>query len=439
VAPPAALSEPFCLTAAGMISWREFLQHAGRVAGAISEYNAICNLVAGRYEFAVLTVAALLNGQTTVLPPARAERAVRAALKGSGRPLLVESLEDLRAASASPEAPEALLARLPKAKGEIIVFTSGSTGEPDRHLKTWTSLSGGAWLTDRLIARAGLGRRSGVVVGTTPSQHMYGLEAALFSGLAFGHCLCDLPVFHPGDLDVLIERVRAEGLDHVTLVTSPPHLRFLEETAIGHPEIRCLISATAPLHADISRRIEAQSDCRVFEIYGSTETGSMAWRRSAESEIWRNIPAFTLGHGAGGWTAEAPHLPGPVVIADDVELTDDGGFRLLGRRGDMVSVAGKRHSLGALNAALLAMPGLRDGVYLRESDGGEDRLTILLVAEPRSAGERDDLIAAVRRHMMSYVDPVFVPRRIRIVDALPRGEAGKISARDLADLARTGT
>ena len=217
-----------------------------------------------------------------------------------------------------------------------------------------------------------------------------------------------------------------------TLVTSPPHLRFLEETVLAHHQIRCVISATAPLHAEVGRRIEAGGHCRVFEIYGSTETGSMASRRSAVTAVWMPEHGFTLRQGPDGWIADAPHLDGPVTIADDIRLEDGGGFHLVGRRGDMVSIAGKRQSLGALNAVLAAMPGLKDGVFIRQAGDGDDRLTLLVVAGDADTG---DLVARVRRHLLAHVDPVFVPRRIRIVASLPRGGTGKIPARELERLA----
>ena len=99
-------------------------------------------------------------------------------------------------------------------------------------------------------------------------------------------------------------------------------------------------------------------------------------------------------------------------LADDIELCDDGRFRLLGRRGDMVLIAGKRQSLGALNAALSAMPRIRDGVVIRETVDGEDRLRVLVVLDPSGAMDARALRQAVRAHMREHFDPVFVPRRI---------------------------
>ena len=88
----------------------------------------------------------------------------------------------------------------------------------------------------------------------------------------------------------------------------------------------------------------------------------------------------------------------------------------------------------ALNAALSAMPGIRDGVVIHETVDGEDRLSVLVVLDPSGAMDAKALRQAVRAHMREHFDPVFVPRRIHIVDRLPRGGTGKISASDLAAL-----
>jgi acyl-coenzyme A synthetase/AMP-(fatty) acid ligase len=285
-----------------------------------------------------------------------------------------------------------------------------------------------------LIERAGLSPGRTAIVGTTPPQHMYGLEAAVFTGLAHGYCLHDAPIFYPADLESLVARAEVLGIRDLVLVSTPPHLRFLREILRQTPQVRCIISATAPLHRDIAVRLEADGDRQVFEIYGSTETGSLAWRRTVTSEMWTPLEGFRLTQDGDGWFADAPHLAAGAVLGDDIELCEDGRFRLLGRRGDMVRIAGKRQSLGALNAALSAMPRIRDGVVIRETVDGEDRLRVLVVLDPSGAMDARALRQAVRAHMREHFDPVFVPRRIHIVDRLPRGGTGKISASDLAAL-----
>jgi acyl-coenzyme A synthetase/AMP-(fatty) acid ligase len=428
----------FCITSTASRTGRDFLADVAAARLALVSHDAVCNMSPRRYDFMVLLAAALLNGQTTVLPPSRAPRAVEAAAQGWSSVLFAQGLDDLPMpdSAAMPAGdPETLAARLPLSPGQVHVFTSGSTGEPVRHEKSWETLAGGAQLTAEVIARAGLGPGQCMIVGTTPHQHMFGLEAAVFTGLAHGFCLYDAPVFYPADLEILVARAGALGISNLVLISSPPHLKFLRETLRQTPQVRCIISATAPLHRDIAASLEADGDRRVFEIYGSTETGSLAWRRTAIGELWTPLEGFRLTPGEGGWFAEAPHLAGGAILGDDIELCADNRFRLLGRHGDMVRIAGKRQSLGALNAALTAMPGIRDGVVIRETVDGDDRLSAVVVLAPDSTMNAEALRQAVRAHLRGHFDPVFVPRRVRITDRLPRNETGKIEAADLAALA----
>ncbi|MBK0400882.1 acyl-CoA synthetase [Limibaculum sp. M0105] len=395
----------------------------------LAGHDAICNMAEARYDFSVLLSAAMANGQTTVLPPSRATAAVAAALDGWRSPLTVKALSDIGLERLNSEA-HAENQALPKLTGQVHVFTSGSTGKPVRHLKNWRSLADGARLTAEIVASAGLEQVDTVMLGTTPHQHMYGLEAAIFAGIAHGYCLHDATVFFPADLERAVDEATGQGMSDVVLVTSPAHLRFLEETIVTLPQIRCIISATAPLHRDVARRLEASGTRKVFEIYGSTETGSLARRRSAETDLWTPLDGFRIVGRGDRWFASAPHLHATIALADDIDLESDGRFRLLGRRGDMVRVAGKRQSLGGLNAVLSLMPGLRDGVILSEPGADGDQLSLFVVTNGEKPADLHALRKAVRAHMLGYVDPVFVPRHVHIVDRIPRGDTGKISAAD---------
>ena len=428
-APPAP-ARLFSIGRNGQRRWSELLDDVARVRAELAGHDAVCNLAERRYDFAAVLLAAMAAGIPTVLPSSRAEHAVSAALAGCARPLILDRRGSL--AGKHPADPVAPLT------GEVRVFTSGSTGAPVRHVKSWRALAGGASLAAQLFARAGLSPERALIVGTTPHQHMYGLEATIFAALAHGYCVSDDPVFYPADLDAVIGAAAASGFDEVVLVTSPPHLRYLESRIRALPQIRCLVSATAPLHAELACRIE-EAGCPVFEIYGCTEAGSLAWRRTAVDDLWTPMDGFRLAAGHEGWTAAAPHLDSVVPLPDEIETEADGRFRLLGRRGDMVSIAGKRQGLGALNAALSTLSSVADAVLVREAERGEDRLRIYVV--PALGGETDPeaLSRLVRSHMLRHVDPVFVPRRITVVSELPRGATGKLAAGDLAALPEKDT
>ena len=126
-----------------------------------------------------------------------------------------------------------------------------------------------------------------------------------------------------------------------------------------------------------------------------------------------------------------PHLDGAVSTPDVIETHADGTITLLGRTADMVKVAGKRASLTDLTGKLLGVPGVEDGVVFMpstERDGA--RVAALAVAPTLTEA---GILDALARHM----DPVFLPRPLRIVERLPRNSLGKLPREELLALLRT--
>ena len=134
-----------------------------------------------------------------------------------------------------------------------------------------------------------------------------------------------------------------------------------------------------------------------------------------------------------GTLVSAAHLPLPITLADLVEREDDGRFHLRGRQADLLEIAGKRASLGDLTRRLLAIPGVVDGVVLQLDEGdarGVARVAALVVSP-----KLDE--AAILAMLRESIDPVFLPRPLRRVAALPRSETGKLPRSELLKLLRS--
>ena len=110
-----------------------------------------------------------------------------------------------------------------------------------------------------------------------------------------------------------------------------------------------------------------RSSAPVFEIYGCSEAGQLATRRTIDGPVWRCLDGFRLYHDAAGCWASGP-AEADVLLADEIELVDGGGFILRGRTADLVNIAGKRSSLAYLTRQLLAIDGVEDGVFLMPDD-----------------------------------------------------------------------
>jgi acyl-coenzyme A synthetase/AMP-(fatty) acid ligase len=265
------------------------------------------------------------------------------------------------------------------------------------------------------------------IVGTVPPQHMYGLESTIMLALQAGFCLHASRPFYPEDIRRALAEVPAPRM----LVTTPLHLRTVLEAGVHLPPLALILCATAPLPETLAAEAETRFGAPVREIYGCTETGQVATRRTVEGPEWRTLPGIRLRREGERCWAEGGAIAVPAPLTDVIKVLEPRRFRLQGRIADLVNIAGKRSSLAYLNAQLTAIPGVRDGVFfLPDEDGGQAvvRLAAFVVAPELTTRE---LLAALR----SRVDPAFLPRPLHRVDALPRNSTGKVPREALVQLA----
>lgn len=409
-------SEPFARRAGRVVTTEEFLNDVLRSADALPDGNDLINACEDRYRFLVAFFAVVAAGRTNLLPPGRTPEAFQGVAldyPDARRVTDADVIVNVRAPSAGEM--DATVPSIADDAVAAIAFTSGSTGAPQPNFKPWGSLVAGARLH---AGRLGLSDAA-LLVATVPPWHMYGLEwTVLLATRAPVTVYCG-EAFYPDDVRRALGTVDARRV----LVTTPIHLRAMLRATVDFPPVDLVVCATAPLDRALAEEAERRLSARLLEIYGCSEAGTLAYRLPVEQEAWRPFPGFELSMADGIVSASASFLPQPVALADRIELAADGTFRLLGRLGDLVKVAGKRASLADLNARLLTIPGVEDGVIVESSalaSGGGDRLCAFVVAPGLSA-------ETVRRRLAERVDRAFLPRPLRVVDALPRSETGKLS------------
>ena len=197
------------------------------------------------------------------------------------------------------------------------------------------------------------------------------------------------------------------------------------------PPLDLAVSATAPLMPELARACEHRFGAPLLEIYGCTEAGSIASRRTVEGEAWTWFEGVAWAEDGGWPRLMAAHLEESIRLNDLIEPQDRRRFLLRGRAADLVNIAGKRNSLGALNRVLLDIEGVRDGAFFlpEETDGKTARLVAFAVA-PALAAE------TILRRLREQLDPAFVPRKVYLLDALPRNDTGKLPRHKLAELLR---
>ena len=423
-----------------VVTASQFLSDAGALADALPEAARVLNLCEDRYAFAVAFGAALLRGQVSLLSSDRSPERLRGlAARHLGLYALVDDpawrgpLDPHLVCPSGGDGRMTETPAIPATRLAAVVFTSGSTGEPVAHRKLWGALAARSRDAGRRFRMTVAHPAS--VVGTVPAQHMYGFETTVLLPLQAPASSWCGPAFYPEDVRAAL----VGAPERRVLVTTPLQIRALLQAGVDLPRLHRVISATAPLYAELAAEAERRWGTEVWEIFGATEVGSIASRRTVATEVWTTYPRVRL-HAGRTRAAEAEMLVAgpfaePCPLSDIVEQVDAMRFRLLGRRTDVVKLGGRRTSLAGLTRLLTSIEGVEDGLFVAPDDL-EERPTARLLAFVVAPGLTADAVMAGLR---GRVDPLFLPRRIVHVEQLPRNEAGKLPDHAIAALrARMG-
>ncbi|HUF80244.1 MAG TPA: AMP-binding protein [Burkholderiales bacterium] len=409
-----------------------FLADVSRLAALLPERPYLLNLCTDRYHFTVGFAAALVRRQVNLLPPNETPDLIeQLTVRYPGvyclcdRPTGLATIETMLFPGPADDGDMTLpVPEIPESQVAATVFTSGSTGQPVPYRKSWGSL---VRVARAEIEMLGLGALPGMaVVGTVPSQHVFGLEATVLTVMQGGLSLCARRPFYPADV-----RAELESLPRPrSLVTTPVHLRVLLAEPGDLPPVDFLLCATAPLSPQLAAQAEARFAAPLHEIYGCTESGGIASRRTVATGEWSAMTGVRLRTDGERTWVKGGHVEVEVALADVIELRRQGKFLLHGRTADLVNIAGKRTSLAHLNYHLNSVEGVLDGTFvLPEQEGATvTRLTAYVVAPGLT---RETLMGALRQR----IDAAFLPRPLHFVDALPRNEVGKLPRQSLDEFA----
>lgn len=421
------------------IAWRQgtvipvkkFLGDVAHLAALLPAGRHMLNICRDRYHFSVGLAAAIVTGKVSLLPPTHTPEMVQQLRTFTADVFCLHDSEYCETAlpllryPAMPDTPVAPI-EIPQIDSwqlVAIVFTSGSTSAPIPHPKSWGSLVKNVHTQ---AVRLGLEQNTSyTILGTVPPQHMYGFESTVLLPLQSGNALSSAQPFYPSDICSAIDAIPMPRI----LASTPLHLRLLLEAGLEIPEVALVLSATAPLSTQLAQNIEASFNAPLLEIYGSTETGQIATRRTVQTPEWQLFPEIKLTQqGEHIWAAEG-HIETAVALNDIIELTTNDRFLLHGRQQDLINIAGKRSSLSSLNYHLNSITGVVDGAFYMP-DETHDHVTRLCACVVAPGLNSLSLMTALRE----CIDPVFLPRPLLFVAALPRNSTGKLPREALRKL-----
>lgn len=387
------------------------------------------------YRFAVLLNAVLWSGCTPVLFPGRG--AQFEALKDAYDAVLVDASDGVTVypkltlvvkMDAEPLTIESLTK--PDATRPIRLFTSGSSGTPKCIEKTVGLMDREAEVTTRLF---GAVTEGAVVQSTVDPRHLYGLTFNIWFAFSAGRPIATTRRVYQEQLLTLPHPV--------ALITTPTFMRMLE-TTLAAPVLPFVLSAGGPLSDEAKATLTAWSPSTIYEIYGSTETGVVASRAhesnalaNAQTPDWTLIDEAMLSETADGWVLTSPLLPTGVMMLDDqLKLTGERTFHLLGRRDRVVKIGEVRLSLTEIERVVERTLGLV--IRALPVVHGERTLIGAVVNEalsPKWTGQLPDR-RAVTQALHGTLDPLARPRLWRSVPDWPMNAQGKVETQRLLEL-----
>lgn len=387
------------------------------------------------YRFAVLLNAVLWSGCTPVLFPGRG--AQFEALKDAYDAVLVDASDGVTVypkltlvvkRDAEPLTIESLTK--PDATRPIRLFTSGSSGTPKCIEKTVGLMDREAEVTTRLF---GAVTEGAVVQSTVDPRHLYGLTFNIWFAFSAGRPIAKTRRVYQEQLLTLPHPV--------ALITTPTFMRMLE-TTLAAPVLPFVLSAGGPLSDEAKATLTAWSPSTIYEIYGSTETGVVASRAhesnalaNAQTPDWTLIDEAMLSETADGWVLTSPLLPTGVMMLDDqLKLTGERTFHLLGRRDRVVKIGEVRLSLTEIERVVERTLGLV--IRALPVVHGERTLIGAVVNEalsPKWTGQLPDR-RAVTQALHGTLDPLARPRLWRSVPDWPMNAQGKVETQRLLEL-----
>jgi uncharacterized membrane protein/acyl-CoA synthetase (AMP-forming)/AMP-acid ligase II len=313
---------------------------------------------------------------------------------------------------------------LPTVGGQVTFYTSGSSGKPKAVTRSFEALLKEAQVWESLFGER-LGRAE--VIGTVPHHFIYGAIFRILWPLLAGRPFDTKPF---ADGHALAARLKQGG--EFVLVSSPSLLQRMPAEEIRTlAGLRAIFTSGSLLEASVAKLWSFP-----IEVYGSTETGGIAWRRQEVADApWTPLPGVKLTlKDDGTLHVRSPYVaPGGEQTADLVRFVGEGRFELLGRADRIAKVEGRRVSLAELESLAEAHPAVRRCVMLQSEPHARPQAVLV----PEMASDAADYVVVweeVRQLMLARYDAVVIPRRHRFVPVLPADARGKHTAEALRRL-----
>ncbi|MCR5183726.1 MAG: AMP-binding protein [Opitutales bacterium] len=317
----------------------------------------------------------------------------------------------------------------------IYFFSSGSTGTPKMIERSWANIEDEVLRLHSFLPEI----KTKHILASVRAYHLYGMLYAFILPLSRGNTIVSQLVEFPEELSAYAQKDNA-----FWFVSSPAFLsRWARDDAslhLGVPAENCVVLSSASLlDRPTAMALYEKTGIAAIEVYGTTETGGIAWRQQAKDELWTAWEPGSIARNDDGALVVRSSLlckMDSMVMGDAVELIDENRFKLLGRMNRLIKVEDTRVSLPELEEHLQKTPWVQE-IFLTLIPNKIGRIVLGAVVVKTPAGTQMDektLTAKLKEELLKIVPATVLPKKWRYVPAIPRNEQSKILAKDIEKL-----
>lgn len=322
-------------------------------------------------------------------------------------------------------------------QAQVSFFTSGSSGKPKLIRKALVQL-----LLEVQTLEQQFGNqlsKDAIFCGTVSAQHIYGLLFRLLWPLCSGRPIHILQISYLEQWQAVMQHWPC------VFIASPAHLARFDDIATLSPvakQCQRIFSSGGPLPDDVPPRYVAVFGQAPTEVFGSTETGGVAFRQRNTNETpWQVFPGISISQADdSALQLHSPYLPDdqPYVTQDAVRLLGAGSFELLGRLDRIAKIEEKRLSLPEMEQFCLRSPLVEEAAaVLLQHKRVQLALVVVLTPVGQQILQQQGKLALsqqLKAHLLQRFERVMLPRKIRYVSALPYNVQGKLPYQQLEAL-----
>ena len=319
--------------------------------------------------------------------------------------------------------------------GRVIFYTSGSSSRAKAIVKDWCLLNNEVDVL-RGVFKC---KPQSTFISTVSHQHIYGLLFRALLPLKLG-----ASIFNTFEYPEHIVDVMDKCCDAI-LISSPAFLsRLSKDNVLSQfkEHFTYIFSSGGPLQDASAMTLCQQFSTGIIQVYGSTETGGIAYRQLIKKEdvLWHFFPGVSCVSTDGDNRLQlfSPFIHQSSMILDDKGIVIDGKLKLLGRIDRTIKLEEKRVNLSQIELKCLEHSWVEE-VRLIVLSGDRQILAAIVKLNAfgnealKDAGKRR-INQSIKEHLLTHFELVTLPRKWRYVDELPYNSQGKLPVMELEKL-----